>query len=170
MTKPDRFFSKKLRGSGVHNGNSLKTGEALCAPGFYSANAASRIPTVLWRGPGVKNGMPASFPPSQALPGWRLEHSYARLPELFHKPWKLAPVRAPRLVMLNRPLARTLGLDPDVLEREENAAVFAGNKLPDGAPPPGTGLCRPSVREFHGTRRWPGAPAWGTNHPRGRSV
>lgn len=119
----------------MHTGNSLKIGQAPCTPGFYPAIVASRIPTVLWRGPGVKNGMPASLSPSQALPGWRLEHSYARLPELFHKPWKLAPVRAPRLVVLNRPLARTLGLDPDVLEREENAAVFAGNKLPDGANP-----------------------------------
>ena len=79
--------------------------------------------------------MPASLSPSQALPGWRLEHSYARLPDLLHKPWKLAPVREPRLVVLNRPLARTLGLDPEALEREENVAVFAGNQLPDGASP-----------------------------------
>jgi serine/tyrosine/threonine adenylyltransferase len=45
------------------------------------------------------------------------------------------PVRAPKLVILNGALARSLGLNPDALEGEEGAAVFSGNRLPEGAEP-----------------------------------
>lgn len=68
--------------------------------------------------------------------GWRLEHSYAQqLPALFFTNVEPAPVREPRLVVLNRPLAGKLGLDPDRLETTEGAAIFAGNRLPPGAHP-----------------------------------
>jgi uncharacterized protein YdiU (UPF0061 family) len=67
--------------------------------------------------------------------GWRLEHTYAELPQLFHSSATPTPVRAPRLVAFNRPLATTLGLDPETLERPEAAAIFAGNALPEGARP-----------------------------------
>jgi serine/tyrosine/threonine adenylyltransferase len=67
--------------------------------------------------------------------GWRLDHSYAGLPGLLHDPCAPIPVRQPRLFILNRPLAVALGLDPDVLEREDQAEIFAGNRLPDGAQP-----------------------------------
>ncbi len=72
---------------------------------------------------------------SSNAPGWRLDPSYSRLPEVLHR--RVAPtrVREPRLVVLNRPLARALGLDPDVLQQPEHAAVFAGNALPEGADP-----------------------------------
>jgi uncharacterized protein YdiU (UPF0061 family) len=69
------------------------------------------------------------------MPGWRLEHSYADLPQLFSSPAAPTPVREPRLVAFNRPLATRLGLDPDALERSEGAAIFAGNALPEGARP-----------------------------------
>ena len=67
--------------------------------------------------------------------GWHLEHSYARLPEIFHERWAPVPVRAPRMVVFNRPLAKSLGLDAEVLDREESTGLFAGNQLPDGARP-----------------------------------
>jgi serine/tyrosine/threonine adenylyltransferase len=67
--------------------------------------------------------------------GWRLEHTYTDLPQLFYSSAVPTPVREPRLVVLNRPLATELGLDPDTLERPEAAAIFAGNALPDGARP-----------------------------------
>jgi uncharacterized protein YdiU (UPF0061 family) len=38
-------------------------------------------------------------------------------------------------VVLNRALALSLGLDPDVLEMEQNAGIFAGNGVPEGADP-----------------------------------
>ena len=42
---------------------------------------------------------------------------------------------APRLVVLNRPLAESLGLAADALAGETGAAIFAGNLLPPGASP-----------------------------------
>lgn len=67
--------------------------------------------------------------------GWRLENSYAQLPALFHFAIAPTPVKAPRLVVLNRALAAELGLDADALATEEGAAIFAGNTLPPGATP-----------------------------------
>lgn len=67
--------------------------------------------------------------------GWRLEHTYAQLPEIFHERLAPVPVREPRMVVFNRPLAKSLGLDDEVLARAEGAVIFAGNQLPDGARP-----------------------------------
>jgi uncharacterized protein YdiU (UPF0061 family) len=78
---------------------------------------------------------PTPIIPAPAPGGWRLEHSYAQLPPVLHRPATPTPVAAPRLVVLNRPLAITLGLDADALAGEEGAAVFTGNRLPPGASP-----------------------------------
>ncbi len=64
--------------------------------------------------------------------GWRWDHSYATLPELFFARVRPVPVREPRLLILNRPLAHSLGLDPASLG---NAEIFAGNAIPQGAEP-----------------------------------
>jgi uncharacterized protein YdiU (UPF0061 family) len=69
------------------------------------------------------------------MSGWRLEHTYAELPQLFHSEARPTPVPDPRIVVFNRPLATILGLDPDALESEEGARIFAGNALPEGARP-----------------------------------
>ena len=69
------------------------------------------------------------------MAGWRLEHTYADLPQLFYSSAPPTPVREPRLVAFNRPLAGTLGLEPDALEGPEGAAIFAGNALPEGGRP-----------------------------------
>ncbi|HUE86887.1 MAG TPA: YdiU family protein [Vicinamibacterales bacterium] len=69
------------------------------------------------------------------MAGWRLEHTYAELPELFHSPAAPSPVREPRLVAFNRPLTTALGLDADALDGPHGAAIFAGNALPEGARP-----------------------------------
>jgi uncharacterized protein YdiU (UPF0061 family) len=86
--------------------------------------------------------MPDFAPPASSAPrpsasdaGWRLEHSYARLPQLFHQTIAPTPVRTPRLVILNRRLAESLGLSADALAGDEGAACFAGNRLPPGASP-----------------------------------
>ena len=76
--------------------------------------------------------------PSSASPaphGWHWDHSYAKLPELYFVRTAPVPVRDPRLVVLNHALALSLGLDPDALEQPENAGIFTGNMLPDGADP-----------------------------------
>lgn len=70
-----------------------------------------------------------------ATAGWRLQHSYAQLPRLFHVAVAPTPVRTPRLVVLNRSLAESLGLSPDALMGDDAAALFAGNDLPPGASP-----------------------------------
>jgi serine/tyrosine/threonine adenylyltransferase len=69
------------------------------------------------------------------MAGWRLEHTYADLPQLFYADAVPTPVREPRVVVLNAPLATTLGLVPEALDGPEGAAVFAGNTLPEGARP-----------------------------------
>ena len=69
------------------------------------------------------------------MAGWHLEHTYADLPQLFHSPAAPAAVREPRLVAFNRPLATALGLEPEMLDSPEGAAIFAGNALPEGARP-----------------------------------
>jgi len=84
--------------------------------------------------------MPPVAPASDSLlrpaaGGWRLEHSYAQLPSVLHMPVAPTPVAAPRLVVLNRPLAAALGLDGAALAGEEGVAILAGNRLPPGAAP-----------------------------------
>ena len=69
------------------------------------------------------------------MAGWRLEHTYADLPALFHSPATPVRVGAPRLVAFNAPLAASLGLDTEALAGPEGAAIFAGNTLPEGARP-----------------------------------
>jgi serine/tyrosine/threonine adenylyltransferase len=67
--------------------------------------------------------------------GWRLEHTYEALPQIFSVPAEPTTFRAPQLVAFNRPLATCLGLNPDVLDGDEGAAIFSGNRLPDGGSP-----------------------------------
>ncbi|MCM3568629.1 YdiU family protein [Neobacillus mesonae] len=68
-------------------------------------------------------------------PGWNFDNSYARLPQSFFSSQKPQPVRSPKLIIFNEPLAATLGLNAEVLKSEDGAAVFAGNHVPDGAHP-----------------------------------
>lgn len=63
------------------------------------------------------------------------DNSYARLPDRFYARLSPTPVRAPRLLRLNEPLARDLGLDPAALSTPEGIEVLAGNRVPEGADP-----------------------------------
>ena len=67
--------------------------------------------------------------------GWKLENSYAQLPELFFSSLDLSPVFHPELVILNYSLAESLGLDIQDLQDEEGVAILAGNQIPDGSSP-----------------------------------
>jgi uncharacterized protein YdiU (UPF0061 family) len=62
------------------------------------------------------------------------QHSYAALPGRFYARVAPTPVTDPRLLVLNRPLAEDLGLEPNALEPEA-AALFSGNELPEDADP-----------------------------------
>jgi uncharacterized protein YdiU (UPF0061 family) len=79
--------------------------------------------------------IPATSTSTARTTGWRLEHTYARLPALFHSAAPPTPVRDPRVVVFNRRLAAELGLDVQALDSPAGAAIFAGNALPDGAQP-----------------------------------
>jgi uncharacterized protein YdiU (UPF0061 family) len=67
--------------------------------------------------------------------GIPFDNTYARLPERFFARLAPTPVGAPRLLKLNTPLARALGIDPDWLGSPEGVQVLAGNRVPEGAEP-----------------------------------
>jgi uncharacterized protein YdiU (UPF0061 family) len=63
------------------------------------------------------------------------DNTYARLPERFFARVSPTPVRAPRLIRLNGPLAARLGLDAGLLSGKEGVEVLAGNRLAEAAEP-----------------------------------
>ena len=67
--------------------------------------------------------------------GWKFDNSYARLPQTFFTSQKPISVSSPKLAIFNEQLATSLGLNIQGLQSEEGAAVFAGNKIPEGASP-----------------------------------
>ncbi|MEO2212453.1 protein adenylyltransferase SelO [Paenibacillus amylolyticus] len=67
--------------------------------------------------------------------GWNLENSYAQLPHPFYTSQGAVPVESPKLIIFNRLLASSLGLDVESLDSEEGAQIFAGNSIPEGAEP-----------------------------------
>lgn len=67
--------------------------------------------------------------------GWNLDNSYAQLPNTFFTSFKPTSVRSPNLIVLNKPLATSLGLNVQSLESDEGVEVFAGNRIPKGASP-----------------------------------
>ncbi|HHW39165.1 MAG TPA: YdiU family protein [Bacillales bacterium] len=67
--------------------------------------------------------------------GWNFDNSYPRLPKMFYSSQNPEPVTAPELVIFNSSLATSLGLNDAVLNNNDEAALFAGNKIPEGAAP-----------------------------------
>ncbi|MEL7464016.1 MAG: YdiU family protein [Pseudomonadota bacterium] len=63
------------------------------------------------------------------------DNSYARLPDRFFARLDPTPVAEPKLVKLNRDLARDLGIDPAELETEAAVAALAGNGALPGTEP-----------------------------------
>jgi len=79
--------------------------------------------------------MQANTTTKEADAGWNFDNSYARLPESLYARLNPVPVRAPRMVMFNRLLSESLGLHTQALEGDEGTAIFAGNRIPEGAEP-----------------------------------
>lgn len=67
--------------------------------------------------------------------GWNFDNSYAGLPEMFFTRLNLAPAPSPKLIVLNYPLAESLGLKAQLLQSNDGAAVLGGSQLPEGAMP-----------------------------------
>ncbi|MGD8189321.1 protein adenylyltransferase SelO [Brevibacillus ginsengisoli] len=67
--------------------------------------------------------------------GWNFDNSYARLPKLFFSSINPTPVRSPQLIILNDPMASSLGLNVQALQSENGVEALAGNRIPEGALP-----------------------------------
>ncbi|SDJ79170.1 protein adenylyltransferase SelO [Sediminibacillus albus] len=67
--------------------------------------------------------------------GWNFDNSYARLPERFFEIAQPTEVSSPKTVLYNQQVAEDLGLVVKTLRTEEGTAIFAGNKIPEGAHP-----------------------------------
>ncbi|MBP1853326.1 protein adenylyltransferase SelO [Rhizobium halophytocola] len=63
------------------------------------------------------------------------DNSYARMPDRLYRQARPAMAPEPKLIRVNRQLADQLGLDLTGLSDDELAAMFAGNRLPEGAAP-----------------------------------
>ncbi|QFT59763.1 hypothetical protein FIU94_13095 [Sulfitobacter sp. THAF37] len=61
------------------------------------------------------------------------DNSYAALPDTFYTRLDPTPVKAPRLLAFNDDMSYLTGLDR--VPPEDRAAVFGGNRVPDGAAP-----------------------------------
>ncbi|MEH7388477.1 YdiU family protein [Bacillus sp. JJ1521] len=66
--------------------------------------------------------------------GWNFDNSYIELPKEFYSKTNPNPVLEPELVILNKHLAESLGLDVKELLKD-GIEVFAGNRIPEGAVP-----------------------------------
>ena len=67
--------------------------------------------------------------------GWNIDNSYAHLPKSFFAKQSPTPVASPKLIILNHPLAASLGLNAQSLKSKDGLAVLAGNKTPEGSFP-----------------------------------
>tara|TARA_Y100000588_G_scaffold357954_1_gene415658 strand:+ start:129 stop:1583 length:1455 start_codon:yes stop_codon:yes gene_type:complete len=67
--------------------------------------------------------------------GFHFDNTYHRLPKALYSKLSPLPVPKPEMVILNLPLATDMGLDFSEVSPDEQAALFAGNVLPDGAEP-----------------------------------
>ncbi|WP_346915121.1 protein adenylyltransferase SelO [Clostridium sp.] len=67
--------------------------------------------------------------------GFNLENSYAGLPKIFFNTQRPNHVPSPKLVTLNYPLIKSLGLNAQALQSTDGVDILAGNKIPEGAVP-----------------------------------
>ncbi|WP_250674135.1 protein adenylyltransferase SelO [Paraclostridium ghonii] len=63
--------------------------------------------------------------------GWSLDNSYMTLADFFYSKINLNPVPSPKLVILNYPLAQSLGLNIDNLKSKDGVELLSGNKKID---------------------------------------
>lgn len=67
--------------------------------------------------------------------GWKLDNSYAGLPDDFYQKLEPQPVDNPEMVIFNSSLASELGLDAEEMEKDAGVNVLAGNKMPADSVP-----------------------------------
>jgi len=67
--------------------------------------------------------------------GFNFENTYLQIPKVFYTKLLPEPVPKPKMVILNEPLAKDMGLDFSGLNTEEQARLFAGNDMPEESEP-----------------------------------
>lgn len=67
--------------------------------------------------------------------GWKLENTYINLPNKFFSKMAASTVSNPEIIALNKPLAKELGLDSDILSNKEGIDILSGNNFPEGSIP-----------------------------------
>ena len=65
--------------------------------------------------------------------GWRFHNTYNTLPKVMLSKLSPAPVKSPKLIVLNNILSQELGLNFSSMDEKELAALFSGNVLPEGS-------------------------------------
>ncbi|KLN61860.1 hypothetical protein WH96_06145 [Kiloniella spongiae] len=63
------------------------------------------------------------------------DNSFSELPDQFYTRQEPVPVKAPKLIKVNKDLATLMGIDPAELETDAGVQMLAGNSVPDGASP-----------------------------------
>lgn len=66
---------------------------------------------------------------------WRFDHTYSQLPDLFYVDQSPKQVFDPHLLVMNEPLAQSLGLDLGGVDQAALARIFSGQDLPAHARP-----------------------------------
>ena len=91
-----------------------------------------------------------------------LEQTFATDLEGLYVPWKPHGFQAPSLLVLNRPLATELGLDPAWLERHGAALLSGSETLPGSQPLAPVALCcsSPQCGQLIGDRPRAGRGKW----------
>ena len=66
--------------------------------------------------------------------GWNFDNTYLDLPKVFYSKININPVSNPQLVILNKELGKSLGLDNEFLESKEGVKILSGSEtLEEGA-------------------------------------
>tara|TARA_B100000029_G_scaffold504420_1_gene583215 strand:- start:267 stop:1745 length:1479 start_codon:yes stop_codon:yes gene_type:complete len=65
--------------------------------------------------------------------GWKFDNTYVRLPNPMLSKISPVPVKSPKIAILNKTLAKELGLDFSSISNKNLAHVFSGNILPEGS-------------------------------------
>ena len=65
--------------------------------------------------------------------GWHFDNTYSKLSNTFKEDIKPTPVLNPKLIILNKELAKDLNLDFSTIDNKDLAKLFSGNTLPVGA-------------------------------------
>jgi uncharacterized protein YdiU (UPF0061 family) len=65
--------------------------------------------------------------------GWHFDNTYYKLPKSFREEINPVPVKKPELIVLNKNLAKNLGLDFSNLNNDEISNILSGNDLPKGS-------------------------------------